>query len=267
MAFLTFPFALFGVLQRFYMYLDTVLLSKLAGDHHVGLYQVPFKIIFALQFLPLAFVASLYPAFSLYWKTNKEQLAITFERALNYLIVISLPISFGTIALADKIIMIFKPEYAEAVLPLRIIMASLFFVFINFPIGSLLNACDRQKANTRNMALILFLSIVLNLILIPKFQSVGASLTVLLTNVFMFLLGAYQVPGIIKFNAKKILLIFIKIFCAAALMGVLVFYLRNSIPILLLIPLGAIAFAGISFLSGAIKIVDVKSILGTMKKA
>ncbi|MDO8261454.1 MAG: flippase, partial [Candidatus Magasanikbacteria bacterium] len=172
------PFAIFGIYQRLYMYLDSVFLSIFAGDKAVGLYQVSFKIIFALQFLPMAFTASLYPAFSSYWKSNREQLSITFERAMNYLIIISLPISIGTVFLADKILLLLKPEYFEAKLSLQIIMVALIFVFINFPIGSLLNACDRQKTNTNNMGIALLVSIILNLILIPKYQEVGASITV-----------------------------------------------------------------------------------------
>lgn len=259
------PFALYGVIQRFYMYLDTVLLSKLASDYHVGLYQIPFKIIFALQFLPMAFVASLYPAFSLYWKTNREQLAISFERALNYLIVISLPISIGTIALADKIILVFKPEYADAVLPLQIIMASLIFMFINYPIGSLLNACDQQKANTRNIAITLACSVVLNIFLIPKFQSVGASVTVLITNFLMFILGISQTPKILSFNAKKIIILFFKVLIAAMLMGAFVYYLKDGVSIIMLIPVGALIFIIVSFFIGAVKLVDVRSILQTAK--
>jgi len=54
---ITIPFALFAVFQKLYIYLDTVFLSVLAGDRYVGLYQIAFKIIFALQFLPMAFMA------------------------------------------------------------------------------------------------------------------------------------------------------------------------------------------------------------------
>lgn len=262
---LTVPFALFSVIQRFYMYLDTVLLSKLASDYQVGLYQIPFKIVFALQFLPMAFVASLYPAFSLYWKSNKEQLSITFERALNYLIVISLPISIGTIVLADKIILIFKPEYFEAVLPLQIIMASLFFIFINFPIGSLLNACDAQKVNTRNIAITLAVSIILNFILIPKYYAVGASITVLLTNILMFVLGIVQTPKILKFNVRRVFYIFIKIVFSSVVMGFFILMLKNNFSVLVLIPSGALIFVSVSFLLGAIKTEDVKSVLKTIK--
>ncbi|MFH1583027.1 MAG: flippase, partial [Candidatus Falkowbacteria bacterium] len=199
------PFAVYAIFQRVYMYLDSVLLSLFSGDHQVGIYQIPFKIIFALQFLPLAFVASLFPALSSYWKKNREQLAITFERAMNYLIIISLPISVGGMVLADKIIIIFKSGYNDAILPLQITMAAVIFMFLNFSVGSLLNACDRQKTNTVNMGIALAASVILNLILIPRLEAAGASLTVLLTNLFMFILGMRVVPQIIKYDYKKII--------------------------------------------------------------
>lgn len=260
------PFALFGVFQRLYMYLDSVLLASLAGERHVGLYQIAFKIIFALQFLPMAFVASLYPAFSAYWKNNKEQLSVTFERALAYLIIISLPISVGIISLSDKIILFFNPEYAEAIWPLRIIMISLIFIFLNFPIGSLLNACDRQRVNTKNMAIALAASIIMNIILIPKMQSIGASITVIATNFFMFILGMIEAPKIVKYKTLKVFFVFLKSLISTALMAIFIFYFKDNYSIFLLIfPAGIIYFSAL-FLLGGFKKEDLFSILKSFKK-
>lgn len=248
---LALPFAGFVVLQRFYMYLDSVLLAFLAGEYYVGLYQIPFKIIFALQFLPMAFVASLYPAFSAYWKNNKEQIPVTLERALNYLIIISVPISAGVIALSGEILSIFKPEYMDASLALKIIMVSLVFVFLNFPIGSLLNACDRQKNNMINMAITLFASVVLNFLLIPKFNIIGAAITVLASNGLMFFLGLYYIPKITNYRFGNNILIFLKSFIAASAMLFFIFYSKSFLNIILLIPLsGIIYFAALFFLGG-----------------
>ncbi|MDD4271803.1 MAG: flippase [Patescibacteria group bacterium] len=236
------PFAVYAIFQRVYMYLDSVLLSLLAGDHQVGIYQIPFKIIFALQFLPLAFVASLFPAMSHYWHKNREQLSVTFERAMNYLIIISLPISVGGIILADKIMVIFKSGFSDAILPLQITMAAVIFMFLNFPVGSLLNACDRQKINTINMGVVLAASVILNLILIPRYQAVGASLTVLLTNLLMFILGMAVVPRITKYDYKKIIIMFLKSLLAVIIMGAVGYYLKNQINLIL-----TIIFSGLSY--------------------
>lgn len=236
------PFGAYAVFQRLYMYFDTILLKSIAGDQHVGYYQVAFKIIFALQFLPMAFVAALYPAMSKYWKTNTKQLAVSFERAINYLVIVSLPISVGIIALSEQIVSLLRPEYLEAVPVMRIMMASLIFIFVNFPVGSLLNACDRQKRNTFNMFAVLVFSVILNLVLIPRYQALGAGITVLATNFLMFFLGMIVVPTILRYNALCQLKIFAKAAIAAICMGVPVYFFQEKINIILNIGLGGLIY-------------------------
>lgn len=260
------PFALFAIFQRLYMYLDSVFLKEFAGDEYVGYYQISFKIIFALQFLPMAFVASLYPAMSNFWLHNRPQLTRSFEKALIYLTIISIPISAGVVALADKIVLIFKEGYQEAVLPMQIIILAVLFVFINFPIGSLLNACDRQKRNTANMIIATIISIALNLILIPRFQAVGASITVLVTSFLMVVLGIYFAKKTIDFSLRKVIRAFFKILISGILMGILVFYLKSYINILIVIPIGAIIYFILLFAFRTIKKDEVAYIYSSFLK-
>lgn len=264
---ISWPFAIYGIFQRLYTYLDSVLLSLMVGDIAVGLYQVAFKIIFALQFLPMAFTASLYPALSYYWKNNREQLVISFERAMNYLIIISLPIIVGAIVLADKIVLLFKDGYGEAVLPLQISIISLFFIFLNFPIGSLLNACDKQRKNTFNMGIVVVLSVVLNLILIPIYKVVGASITVLVTNTLMFILGMIQVRKIIVYRAGKNLKMLLKVLSASILMGLIIFYGKEYLNIFIVTLAGGTLYFIFLYLLKAVRYEDVLSIYNSFKKS
>jgi O-antigen/teichoic acid export membrane protein len=219
---ISWPFAVYAIFQRLYTYLDSVLLSVLAGNAQVGLYQVAFKIIFALQFLPSAFTASLYPALSAYWQSDRKQLSISFERAINYLVIIVVPIIVGTVVLAEPIVWLFKAGYAEAVWPLRISIIALFFIFLNFPIGSLLNACDEQRKNTRNIAVVMILSVLMNWLLIPHWQALGASCTVLATNAVMFVLGLQTVRQLINYRWTNNLVIFAKTLLASLVMGAII---------------------------------------------
>jgi O-antigen/teichoic acid export membrane protein len=243
-----------------------VLLSYLAGDKYVGLYQIAFKIIFALQFLPMAFMASLYPAFANYWVKNRDQLVISFERAMNYLIIISFPISIGIMVLANKIILIFKEGYDQAVLPLQITIAAILFLFLNYPVGSLLNACDKQRINTRNMGITLAFSIILNLILIPWFRdnfsngAVGASITVVATNLLLFALNMLWVPKIIKIRPKKIISTLLKVIIAVLVMGITAFYLKTLINVFVVVAIAGIIYFVLLFLLGGFKIEDIISI-------
>jgi O-antigen/teichoic acid export membrane protein len=264
---ISWPFAAYAILQRIYTYLDSVLLSILAGDVQVGLYQVAFKIIFALQFLPLAFTASLYPALSAYWHANREQLTVSFERAMNYLIIISLPIIVGAIVLSDKIILLFKEGYAGAAAPLRISIISLFFIFLNFPVGALLNACDAQRKNTRNMAIVTAVSVIMNLLLIPRWQAVGASATVLAANFLMFALGLMSVRRIIVYRARKNLLMFGKVLLASLLMGAVIWSGQGYFNVFVTTILGGILYFFILFLLGGFSRADVLSIYQSFRKA
>jgi len=248
---ISWPFAAYAIFQRLYTYLDSVLLSILAGDEQVGLYQVAFKIIFALQFLPMAFTASLYPAMSAYWQSSREQLAISFNRAMNYLIIISLPIIVGAIVLADRIVLLFKSGYQGAILPLQIAIVALFFIFVNFPIGSLLNACDRQQRNTWNMAIVTLVSVIMNVILIPQWQAVGASITVLATNLLMFILGLIWVKKIIKYSLRGNAKIFLKVLASSLVMGLIIGVGKLYLNIFLITLLGGlIYFIFLFFLKG-----------------
>lgn len=253
-------FGLFSVFQKVYTYFDTVLLATLAGDYYVGLYQVAFKIINAIQFLPLAFTASLYPAMSAYWASNRNQLSITFERAMNYLIIIALPISIGIAILADKIVLIFKSGFQGAVLPLKISIIALLFMFTAYPIGSLLNACDKQKINTINMAITVAFSIILNLLLIPKFQAVGASLAVLISSILMLALGLIQVSKIIAYQPKKIFNVLGKSLLASVLLMIFIVYSKNYLNIFIIAPSSAIIYFIILYYLKAFKKEDLASL-------
>lgn len=262
---ITCPFAAYAIFQRLYVYLDSVLLAYFAGDEQVGLYQVTFKIINALQFLPLAFTASLYPALSAYWQGGREQLGITFERSLNYLTIISWPIIIGILLLADKIVLLFKTGYEGAILPLQIAIIALFFIFVNFPIGSLLNACDKQGRNTFNIGLVAAVSIILNLIMIPRYQAAGASVVVLVTNALMFFLGVIAVRGVMPYRWRNNLKVLVKTLLAATLMGIMILFSKNSLHIFLIIPLaGAVYFIALYFLQG-FKRADIDSVLKSLK--
>ena len=263
---LSFPFGLFVAFQRLYMYLDSVLLKIFASDYHVGLYQISFKIIFSLQFLPMAFTASLYPAMSAYWKENRGQLLVTFERAFSYLLIISLPISFGIAFLSKQIILVFSSSYIDATMPLVVIMFSLPFIFLNFPIGSLLNASDRQKLNTFNMGVALILSVAMNLILIPKYQALGASVTVLVSNFVMFMLGMIQIPRIIKINFRSLFIIFGKTMFASLAMSLVVIFLRSYLNIFLVVIISAFVYFLVLYFVRGFRKDDIVSIYNSLAK-
>ena len=233
---ITIPFALAGIFTRVYGYLDTVLLKQLIDETALGYYSIPYKITFSLQFIPMAFIASLYPAFSLYFLKSKELLNKTFHKSIIYLTIIVAPITFGIIGSAKPIILkVYTNTYEPSILPLQILMISLFFLFINFPLGSLLNACNREVRNTVHIGIVMVINIILNIILIPKFSYLGAAYASTISTIVMFGLQFYVAGQIIKLDVKYLLISLSKILVASLIMYYVLIYLLNFINFIILI--------------------------------
>ena len=60
----SFMFFLAAVFTKIYSYVDSFTLNRVIGEGAVGAYSAAYKLTYAFQFLPLAFVGALYPAFA-----------------------------------------------------------------------------------------------------------------------------------------------------------------------------------------------------------
>ncbi|OGH84906.1 MAG: hypothetical protein A2493_00545 [Candidatus Magasanikbacteria bacterium RIFOXYC12_FULL_33_11] len=213
------PFALAAIFGRIYSFSDSILLSQLAGDEVLGWYSIPSKIAYALNFIPLALVAALYPKFSEYYAYNKEKLSFVFHQSIKYLLVVALPFVVIVFLLSEDIIVyLFKNEYLNSVVPLKILMVGVIFAYLNFIFGSVLNACDRQKTQTTLIGVIMVLNIVLNLLLIPKLGAVAASISALVGNLAMSIISLFFISKFNKFDFSFLNKLFLQLFVTLLVM-------------------------------------------------
>lgn len=253
------PFAFAAVFARVYSYIDSILLSKLAGDVQVGLYSVPYKITYAFQFFPLALMAVLYPKFSEYFATNKQKLAFVFERGIKYLLIIVMPITFGIGVLSHDIILtFFRPEYVNSQLPLQILLVGLIFSYISFPIGAFLNACNRQVTQTTIVGLVMVINIILNVLLIPYYGVVGSAISALVGNMFLTILGYIFVPKVTAVSHWFIIKSILQIGISGVAMAIVVWGANLYYHFIFAIIVGAIIYTMMLFVTGAITKRQVK---------
>src|SRR3989344_815372 len=170
------PFALAGLFARVYSYSDSIFVKHFLGDAAVGWYSIPNKITFAFQFIPLALTAALYPRMSEAFVSDRAHLTYLFERAMKYLIIVAMPLAVFLSDLSQEIILtIYPAEYAPAIVPMQILLASLLFAFIDFPVGALLNGCNRQGTQTTAMGIAMVVNVATNILLIPSYGVIGAA--------------------------------------------------------------------------------------------
>ncbi|MFC1613021.1 flippase [Patescibacteria group bacterium] len=256
---ITIPFALAGIFLRVYSYIDTILLYNLAGDAAVGFYSIAYRATNSFQFIPMAFVAALFPAMSYYYISSKEALQKTFEKAIFYLLLVGVPISFGIVSLAPEIIVrFFGDSYIPSILPLQILMCNLILLFLNFPAGTLMNACDKEKINTAIMGFVMIINILLNIFLIPIWSYIGASIAAIISTFLLLSFRMYYSYKIIKFNIKPIVKQAIKTLTAGILMLATVIYIKPFVNFYLTILVGGVMYSVGLYAVGGIKTYDIK---------
>lgn len=195
------PFAISGVLQRLYAYIDVVLVGLLASTVSVGLYSAAFRIAYALQFLPIAFNTSLYPALSRAAHESTETLRSLTERAWRVLLTLAVPLAAILIVQAGPLLATLFPAYRDARLALQISLASLPALFVNFLLSSLLNATNRQTRQTLILGAVVVVNVVINLWLIPPLAQLGASIAALSATTTYTILGVWATRPHLRFTA------------------------------------------------------------------
>ncbi len=237
------PFAISTIFIRISGNIDSIILSKLSTQKALGYYALAYKITFAFQFIPMAFSASLYPAFTHFYNYEKEKLYSIFNKSLKYLLLISAPISFGIIAIAHPITLkIYGLDFMGSVKTLQILIINLPFVFLSFPTGAFLNACNLQKKHTKNIGITMIVSIILNFVLIPIYAQNGAAIASVISSIVYLTLNILSSIKQIKFKTKELIINSFKIIFACFIMYFAVISLINKFNLVIGIVLGGILY-------------------------
>jgi O-antigen/teichoic acid export membrane protein len=196
-------FFLAAVFVKIYSYIDSFTIKMVLGEAAVGVYSIAYKFAYAFQFLPLAFVGALYPAMSSQLH-DKHKLKQTLLQAEWYLALLAAPIVFGLAALAPEVIeLVYGERYVVAAPALRALLVGLWFIFMDFPMGSLLNASGMQHKKTFTMGIAMVMNFVANLVFVRMFGITGAGYAAILTFITLFVAGFYFVRQILLLKLSE----------------------------------------------------------------
>lgn len=185
------PFALAGIFVKIYSYLDSIMLKAFYGEAAVGKYSVAYKVTYAFQFIPLVFIAALFPALSsVHASGDRDALKRIYAGSLRLMAMIGAPLAAGLSAIAPRFIpLVYGNQFLGSVAPLGILPWVLLPIFLDFPVGSLLNATHRAHWKTTAMGATMVLNAVLNALLVPAYGPVGASWAGVFSFWFLMFVG------------------------------------------------------------------------------
>jgi len=252
---LAWPFFVTAIFAKIFATSDTIILSLSSGDKFVGWYSAAQKLVLAFLLLIAGSLSTaLYPSFSYYFIHSKEYLRKLFSQGIFYMILITIPLSLGLIVLSRPIVLfVYGPDYLSAVPALTILAIAMPFMFLDYIISGFLNACEKQKINTLIHGLGAGIFVALNLFLVPLFFHVGSSWAVLISFSFLFVLEIYWSRKIIKINWRYLFQKFLLICLSGLLMSAVLLVIKDRLPLVLTVILGAGVYFIFAYISGLIK--------------
>ena len=211
-----------------YYRVSIVQLSILSGDDAVvGWFSVSLKILDTLIVIPFLIVGGVFPIFSDLYANLRDSLKKAAQKSFQYLLILAVPITVGTVVLAEPIIrLLFGPGYLPAVPALQILMLAMVFVFLNFISFYLLVSMDLQWRTLVSSLVGLGCLVGLNQMMIPPFGYLGAGWVMVISTGAMFLLNYLLLPADLSPLLSKATVF--RVLVSGAIMGSGVYLLREE---------------------------------------
>ena len=178
--------------QTIFNNVDITMLGYLKNDYQVGIYSVAYKVVRIISQVVQSLSYVVIPRLSYYFfNEDYENANKLLRKILSFNIALGLPIVTGVIMMAKDIIFIAGGEsYVEAVSIIRILIFMFLFSLVG---GSFLGSAIAIPTKKEKQYMIIcvitaILNIILNAILIPKFNANGAAIASSINGLLIFIL-------------------------------------------------------------------------------
>ena len=230
---------------------DSVLLNLTRSDAETGYYGAAYNLVFSAVVFSNVLNTSLFPSLTRHAVTSPHELPRIYERAMRYLLLVSIPIAVAVWALSDQLVpFLFKAQFAPAVDALRILIWVVPFMYVSEFLGYVVLISGNEKKVARSVGISTIINISLNLILVPRFGYVIAAAMTVLTE--MVLVGQYVWLLRKPLSQMNWVSTLLRPLGAAVLMGGVLVLVRSMIPWYASAALGTLLYLTLLLLLGVV---------------
>ncbi len=259
----SYPFAILALLMGSYNRIDSILLERLLpnGSQQAGIYAQGYVFLDGASMFALLFAGLLLPMFSRMLKL-KEAIGQLTKLSFVLIIIPAVIIALSCAFYRHEIMNVLYDNHVENSANIfAILMIGFVFISSTYIFGTLLTANGNLKQLNIMAAMGVILSIVLNLILIPKYQALGSAIASLSTQSFTGLIQIFLVFKVFKLRVNYKLLILLLIFAAGVL---IIGVISRDLPYNWMVSLGImVTLSGV--LAFSIGLINLKSIYQIIK--
>lgn len=173
-----------------YTNLDNVMLGFMTSDYHTGVYDAAVKVKVILVSIVTSLGAVLLPRSSYFIKQGlMDEFRKCSRNALNFVCLISIPFIVFFMMFAEPCILILSSAvYIESVLPMRIILPTLFFIGLTNILGiQILVPTGRENTVLISEIVGAIVDVIINFALIPRYNVAGAAIGTLVAELFVLI--------------------------------------------------------------------------------
>jgi O-antigen/teichoic acid export membrane protein len=193
------PLLLSGIAIVIYMKIDQIMLGQMIGDEAVGIYSVAVRLSEIWYLIPTIIVASVFPALTKSHRENQPEFFARLQRLYGNLVKLAIVIAIIVTLLSSQLInLIFGSPYRDSAGVLSWHIWGSIFVFFGVAWSKwiVLEGLQRVSATMHLMSLIA--NILLNLMLIPSYGSLGAAAATTISyglghSLFMFIFPSQRI--------------------------------------------------------------------------
>lgn len=188
-----------------YINLDIIFLNYLSTEEQVGYYAPANKLVKVCLLFITSLGTVLLPKLSQYIKDGKlEETKNILSKSIQFVFLFSLPAIVLIWVLAPEIIQVFAGKsFQESIPLLRYLVPLIFFIGLSNIFGlQILVPFNKEKKLMIAVLIGAFISVVLNFVLIPKLESLGAVYSILITEFMIALLTLFAARKIISFHIQ-----------------------------------------------------------------
>ena len=190
-----------------YTHLDTVMLGFMKTDTDVGYYNAAVKIKTILVSIVTSLGTVLLPRASYYVEHGlKEEFYRITKKAINFVFLVATPLMLYFIFFAKEgIFFLSGNNYGGAIIPMQIIMPTLFFIGLTNIMGmQILVPLGKENIVLYSEIVGAIVDLVINYILIPKYASVGAAIGTLVAEIAVWIVQYIYLRKQIKDAYKNV---------------------------------------------------------------
>jgi polysaccharide transporter, PST family len=179
------PLILSGLSIMIYMKIDQIMLGEMIGEKAVGIYSAATRISEIWYFIPMAIVSSVSPSIYAAKKISEEVYYQRIQQFIRLMVLISLLIAIPMTFMSDFIVTtLFGNEYLESGGILAVHIWAAVFVFMGVATSPWFNAEELNHLSFFRTFMGGMINVGLNLVLIPTYGGIGASVATVISQAF-----------------------------------------------------------------------------------